>query len=562
MGKSTPEAPQIPDPVKTARAEAEINRISQITPTGNTLYLRRLGGGSSAPNFSGSNYTGGGGGSPTALSPDQQLQIDKKQRELTLKNHQGWGPGEEARVRQELADLKAPTYSGGGSSNASYGGSGFDNLGLNIPEGYDLMGDQVAMLQESPNQRAIRLAQEQASTKAAQALSMRIDALPTGEFAPSGLPDIPGYNVDDLGAAPGALNTSGLTDFNDVDLSALNDLPGIDSETRKRVEDAWMTRAFGLVNPQRDREEEQLRQRLANQGFATGSEGYGTEMDRFLDANNRQDTDLSAQAILAGGSELEREFGLASARRSQMFGEDTTMAGIDAARRAQEFGERGAVLSSAEGQRSARSLELMNASNFGLANRSSKFNEEAYKRSLPFNELAATIGGSQITPPAQANQISTPQVGYGQHMAAQQNAQMARYQGEMQANQGLQQGLFGLAGNAAMAAAINPGMFAAMSHSALKENKQPVGPLLDKLDSLDVERWNYKPEFEGKTFAMGQDVFAHAPAGPHIGPYAEQFAELFEVGDGKTINPVDAVGVCLGMIKEMKAELDALKGAA
>ncbi len=73
-----------------------------------------------------------------------------------------------------------------------------------------------------------------------------------------------------------------------------------------------------------------------------------------------------------------------------------------------------------------------------------------------------------------------------------------------------------------------------ISHSSFKENIAPAIKILDKLKQLQINTWHYK----------GDSV-------KHIGPMAEQFRELFGVGDGVTINLIDVVGVLLGSMKEL-----------
>lgn len=86
----------------------------------------------------------------------------------------------------------------------------------------------------------------------------------------------------------------------------------------------------------------------------------------------------------------------------------------------------------------------------------------------------------------------------------------------------------------------------AACHPSFKENKEQAPPVLDKIRELDVEAWNYKPYM-----GLGEDR--------HIGPYADQFRELFGVGDGTTIHPVDMMGVLLLGIKELSAKIDRLE---
>ena len=62
------------------------------------------------------------------------------------------------------------------------------------------------------------------------------------------------------------------------------------TELQNRAEEAYMAR----LNPQFARDEESLRQRLANQGLAPGSEAYANEMDTF----NRARNDARSEAVL------------------------------------------------------------------------------------------------------------------------------------------------------------------------------------------------------------------------------------------------------------------------
>ena len=72
---------------------------------------------------------------------------------------------------------------------------------------------------------------------------------------------------------------------------------------------------------------------------------------------------------------------------------------------------------------------------------------------------------------------------------------------------------------------------------------------LEKLEDLPVERWRYK---EG--LGLGE--------GDHIGPYSEDFKETFGLGDGKTINIIDAVGIGLSATKGLAKKVKLLEHAA
>ncbi len=70
--------------------------------------------------------------------------------------------------------------------------------------------------------------------------------------------------------------------------------------------------------------------------------------------------------------------------------------------------------------------------------------------------------------------------------------------------------------------------------------------VLSGVASLAVERWRYKPET-----GLAQQT--------HIGPYAEDFQKAFGVGDGVTINAIDAIGVCLAAIKALSEKVETLE---
>lgn len=95
----------------------------------------------------------------------------------------------------------------------------------------------------------------------------------------------------------------------------LPEIPGLNDieDERKRVEDALYSR----LDPQFARDEERLRGRLANQGIMQGSDAYTTEIERLNQAKN----DARSQAVLAGGQEQSRLFGLGQAARNQSISE-------------------------------------------------------------------------------------------------------------------------------------------------------------------------------------------------------------------------------------------------
>jgi len=151
------------------------------------------------------------------------------------------------------------------------------------------------------------------------------------------------------------------------------------SADRQRVEDALLSR----LEPKFQRDEEIMRTRLQNQGLTPGSEIYNNDLQNFGQAKN----DARMQAILAGGAEQDR------------------LSALDAERRNNEIQER------------------------------------AYLRNQPMNEVAALLGGGQVSVP----QFSAP-YRQGINGADVAGAINSNYQNQLSNYQNNMSGLFGLAG--------------------------------------------------------------------------------------------------------------------
>lgn len=69
--------------------------------------------------------------------------------------------------------------------------------------------------------------------------------------------------------------------------------------------------------------------------------------------------------------------------------------------------------------------------------------------------------------------------------------------------------------------------------------------ILGKLAKLPITMWNYKAEI---------------PEVKHIGPTAQDFYEIFGLGnDEKTISTIDPSGIALAAIQQLKKENDAMR---
>lgn len=169
------------------------------------------------------------------------------------------------------------------------------------------------------------------------------------------------------------------------------------------------------------------------------------------------------------------------------------------------------------------------------------FGQELAGRQSTFNELAALLGGQQVGSPAQLD-VTGP---FNSAYQGQLTGVNARNANATKRNSDTTSAA--ATGTGAVLTAL-PYLSSLFSSAFVKENKQPIDDhvILDKVSSMDVEKWTYKPGITGET-------------NPHIGPYAEQFAELFGVGDGIHINMIDAIGVCLSSIKALNAKIAILE---
>lgn len=83
-----------------------------------------------------------------------------------------------------------------------------------------------------------------------------------------------------------------------------------------------------------------------------------------------------------------------------------------------------------------------------------------------------------------------------------------------------------------------------LSSESAKTKEGPAENILDKLRKVRIEKWKYK----------GDDQ-------THVGPYAEEFNETFETGQGKKdprfISLVDAIGITMGAVKELNEKVEA-----
>jgi hypothetical protein len=75
---------------------------------------------------------------------------------------------------------------------------------------------------------------------------------------------------------------------------------------RAGTENAVFQRGLNLLNPEFERQERSLEQRLANQGLPTGSEAFNDEFTRFQSGRDTALENLAFRSVEAGGAEESR----------------------------------------------------------------------------------------------------------------------------------------------------------------------------------------------------------------------------------------------------------------
>lgn len=381
-------------------------------------------------------------------------------------------------------------------------------------------------------------------------LTTGLGQLPQGqELSFGGLPGVAqGVQVGGPGI-PGAVGTAGLPQVG-------QDFAG----ERSAQEQASFQRISNLLSPGFEQSQQALEQDIANRGIPPTGEDATTLRANLRRAQGEQLNQAALSSVGLGAQEAGRLFGQQQAARGQAFGErlggfetglaargqagqEAQQAFQSALAGRQQLGQEAQQLFTAGQMPREQAIQeaLLNAQ-FAQTARGQGISEELLQRQQSTAEIANILSGSPAIQQPAAPPI--PQIGVGgtdvlgafglQQQGQQFNAQLQQQQ---QASQ--------LAGLSSLLGA--GGTLAIGSSRDWKENKRPIdhGETLEKVKNIAVERWTYKEDTD-----------------EHIGPYAEDFHELFGGKSDKTINVIDALGVALSAIKGLAAEVDALKKEA
>lgn len=287
----------------------------------------------------------------------------------------------------------------------------------------------------------------------------------TGQLALDAIPRVARIIGSDV-------DTSGLPDWQmmgdrtgelarEVDTSRFGDA----NIERQRVEEALMSR----LEPQFDRDRQALESRLISQGFQPGTEAY----QRAADELNRARTDARFQAVLAGGQEQSRLFGL----------------GL------QDAGFRNAATGQAASMDQARTGQ-------NNAVRQAQLAETLQLRAQPINEISALFGlgpGMQVPQAQQLAQVGVAAPDYQGLVSNNYQQQVSATNAQNQATAQVMGALLGASQTAASAYM--------RSDRRLKRDVKRIGTAEN---GLPIYRWTYLWGEPGVGF-MADEVAAVRP---------------------------------------------------
>lgn len=273
-----------------------------------------------------------------------------------------------------------------------------------------------------------------------------------------------------------------------LDFSGAPQLPGINdfSADRQHVVD----NIYSRMNPELDRQQSLMDNKLANQGIMPGSEAYNYEQKQMQQQRN----DALVQADLAGSAEQSRLFGLGMDARQQSVGETTSQGQFANSAQDQNFnqGYQNAGLNNTAQQQ----LFNQDYQNAQLANssRAQSLAEQIQQRELPLNEFNALRSASQVQTPTFSPTPNNTDLSQGIYN---------NYNQDVGSSNSMMSGLFNLGSSAAMGGVMKYSDIR-MKHDINRIGATPAG--------LGVYEFKYNGSDKQETGVMAQEVEAMIPA--------------------------------------------------
>lgn len=318
-----------------------------------------------------------------------------------------------------------------------------------------------------------------------------------GPVNTSGLPQL--RDAPQVRGYSDSLNVRGPQLRDSIDTTGLPTLYGSgDLETmRGNAESALYDRNTAYLDRQSARDESALRSRLANQGVVEGSEAYKNAMDDLNQSKEMAYRQARNESIAGAGAEASRLFGLSSAARGQLFGENSTTAGFQNDARGQAMAEALARGSFANQSTAAGNQDALAAAGFGNSARSQGLQETLALRNQPLNEFNSLRSASPVSMPqfSAPGSVSAAPTDVAGNIWNAYNGQVNSANARTTSNNAFMSGLFGLGA-------------AALSDRRAKTDVKKVGELPS---GVGMFSYRYKAGGPRQVGAIAQDVEKKQP---------------------------------------------------
>lgn len=279
-------------------------------------------------------------------------------------------------------------------------------------------------------------------------------------------------NINSSGYIKNLGDTGDIQDGLDFDSNALMPTQEGLEAAGGRASDSVYNQYKSRLDPMYQQREDDMRARLAAQGITENTDAYRREFDNEGRARTDAYGQAAYQAQQAGSAEQSRLLDLALRTRAQGTGEVAQQGAFKNAAQNQTYEQARDMADLFNGTSTTEFNER--GANATLANQGRKdyITEEAYKRNLPLNEIAALLGtGGGVSDPnfSPASQVGVAAPDYQGIVQSNYGTAMNQYNQQMAARSQMMGSIFGALGSL--------GGAAIMSDRRLKTAIQRVGTL-------------------------------------------------------------------------------------
>lgn len=168
------------------------------------------------------------------------------------------------------------------------------------------------------------------------------------------------------------------------------------------------------------------------------------------------------------------------------------------------------------------------------------FGLDSASRQGAIAELVAAMGGG-YNPPSATPSGSAAGVNYSGLVGDKYRNDMAAYENQQAQRSSTMSTLGGLGGALLMKSSRDW----KDDHGAVS-----IHDVADGVTRIPIHEWSYAP---------GVHVPGSLPGQRHVGPMAQDFQQVFGLGDGRHINVIDAFGVCMAALKSALLRIEVLE---